>query len=120
VFYNPTVQSKKDHQPRRIGDKAAACLMLGLWLVTFALTISPALHHLLHADSQSGNHVCLITQIKQHPLVATFSLVATPLPVTFAAEIEAPADLAPPRTLDFCAFQSRGPPSLPLSSPAVG
>jgi hypothetical protein len=42
------------------------------------------------------------------------------LPVVLAAETEAPAELQPSRSLGFCAFQSRGPPALPLPSPAVG
>ena len=94
--------------------------MLALWLGTVTLAVSPTLHRLLHADAQSASHVCLITQIKHHPLLSSFVPVAAPLPTASAVEPAAPAILQLPRGCDYCTSPSRAPPA-PLSSrPVVG
>jgi hypothetical protein len=90
--------------------------MLALWLGTSALAASPTLHHLLHADSHSPNHVCLITQIKQHPLLATFTPVAAPLPAASTALSNDPVDFKLSHGRDYRTSQSRAPPSVFLPS----
>ena len=94
--------------------------MLALWVGTFALTVCPSLHQLLHADSQSASHVCLITQIKHHPLLASFVPVAAPLPTVSAVEPAGPAILQPPRGCDYLTSPSRAPPAPFSSRPVVG
>ena len=59
----------------------AVWLMLGLWLATFSLTVSPQLHHWLHEDSNAATHACLITQLRHHPLLVGFAPVIAPAPV---------------------------------------
>jgi hypothetical protein len=100
------------------GKFAVAGLMLLLWVGTFALTVSPALHHLLHQDSQGPDHNCLITQIQQHPLLAGLAAITAPAPasvvVTVACRTE--AQFLPAR--DYRLSPSRAPP-FHFSSPTV-
>jgi hypothetical protein len=94
--------------------------MLALWLGTVALAASPTLHHLLHADSQSASHVCLITQIKQHPLLSTFVPVAAPPPVVSLSSPSDSISLQLPHGRDYRTPHSRAPPSAVSSNPATG
>src|SRR5204863_8121607 len=66
---------------RMLGVPAVG-LMLLLWLGAFALTASPQLHRLFHRDAQSANHHCLVTQLQQHSLWASFSLAVAPVTPT--------------------------------------
>lgn len=104
--------------PRAQGRVAVAGLMLLLWAGTFALTMSPELHHLLHADSQAPNHNCLITQIQHQPLLAGIAAITAPAPTP----VEVPADcLAETQFLPTCDYRlspSRAPPFL-FSLPTV-
>jgi hypothetical protein len=104
--------------PRWGGRLAVAALMLLLWVGTFALTVSPELHHLLHPDSQAPNHNCLITQIQQHPLLAGFASITapTPAPVEVSATGSAEVQFLP--ASDHRLSPSRAPPFL-FSSPTV-
>jgi len=43
--------------------KVVAGLMLGLWLGTMSLAALPALHQLLHQDSNTASHECLVTSL---------------------------------------------------------
>ena len=104
--------------PKWGGRYAAAALMLLLWLGTFALTVSPELHHLLHPDSQGPNHNCLITQIQQHSLLAGIAIIPAPAPVpaTVAGVRCAEVQFLP--ASDRRLSPSRAPPLL-FSSPTV-
>jgi hypothetical protein len=104
--------------PRWGGRLAVAGLMLLLWLGTFALTVSPELHHLLHQDSQGPNHNCLITQIQQHPLLAGFAAITAPVPAPVAVAAACPAEVHFLPARDYRLSLSRAPPSL-FSSPTV-
>jgi hypothetical protein len=83
--------------PRWGGRLAVAGLMLLLWVGTFALTVSPELHHRLHQDSQGPDHNCLITQIQQHPLLAGFATIVAPAtaPITVAGVCRAEVQFLP-------------------------
>jgi len=106
------------HQ-RRTGVFAVA-LMLVLWLAAFALTASPGLHRLLHADSKSPDHRCLITQLQQHPLYVGAAPIVAP--------VSSPAGLAFVSRPEFQYLPlqdsrlspSRGPPILVSSFPVGG
>jgi|ERR1035441_3392396 hypothetical protein len=104
--------------PRWGGRVAVAGLMLLLWVGTFALMVSPELHHLLHQDSQGLNHNCLITQIQQHPLLAGFTITTAPTlgPVSVATVWRAEVQFLP--TVDYRLSPSRAPPFF-FSSPTV-
>jgi hypothetical protein len=104
--------------PRWGGRVAVAGLMLLLWGATFALSVSPELHHLLHRDSQGAEHHCLITQIQQHPLLAGFAIITapTPAPVAVAAVCLAEVQFLP--ASDYRLSPSRAPP-FQFSSPTV-
>jgi hypothetical protein len=92
--------------------------MLSLWLGTVALTVSPELHHLLHQDSQSPNHNCLITQIQQHPLLAGFAAVAALAPVPVVSALVSRPQIQFLPAGDYRVSRSRAPPFL-LSSLTV-
>ena len=104
--------------PRAAGRLAVAGLMLLLWVGTFALMVSPELHHLLHQDSQGPSHHCLITQIQQHPLLAGFATITAPVlaPVEVPATGSAGVQFLP--ASDHRLSPSRAPPFL-FSSPTV-
>jgi len=105
---------------RGSGKFAVVCLMLFLWLGTFALTVSPELHRLLHKDARSAHHQCLITQISQHSLLVTFAPVVAPAaphagmgPLCFAVTEFFP-------TIDYLLSPSRAPPSVTSTITVVG
>jgi len=104
--------------PRWGGRLAVAGVMLLLWVGTFALTVSPELHHLLHQDSQSPNHNCLVTQIQQHPLLAGFAAIIAPLPAPVAETAACRAEVQFLPASDRRLSPSRAPPFL-FSSPTV-
>jgi hypothetical protein len=106
--------------PRWGGRLAVAGLMLLLWVGTFALTVSPELHRLLHQDAQGPNHNCLITQIQQHPLLAGFATIAAPVPARaeVAAVCRAEVQFVP--ACDYRLSPSRAPPFLFSSLTVVG
>jgi hypothetical protein len=105
-------------RPKWGGRLAVAGLMLLLWLGTFALTVSPELHHFIHRDSQGPDHNCLITQIQQHPLLAGFATITAPAPapITVAGVCRAEVQYLP--TSDHRLSPSRAPPFV-FSSPTV-
>jgi hypothetical protein len=88
--------------------------MLFLWIATFALTVSPELHHLLHQDSQGSSHTCLITQLQQHQLLAGFTLVSAPVPALAIAARACAAEVQFLATIDYRLSPSRAPPALPF------
>jgi hypothetical protein len=94
--------------------------MLLVWVGTFALTVSPELHRLLHKDAQAPEHNCLITQIQQQPLLAGFSSAAAPAvaPVVAAAVCTPEVQFLPAR--DYRVSPSRAPPALLSSATVAG
>jgi hypothetical protein len=104
--------------PRWGGRFAVAALMLLLWVGTFALTVSPELHHLLHPDSQAPNHNCLITQIQQHPVLAGFATITAPVPAPAEVPATGSAEVQFLPASDHRLSPSRAPPFL-FSSPTV-
>lgn len=104
--------------PRAGGRLAVVGLMLLLWVGTFALTVSPELHHLLHPDSQSPNHNCLITQLQQHPLLAGFATITAPVPAPVEVSTACTAEVQFLPAYDYRLSPSRAPPFL-FSSPTV-
>ena len=73
----------KTNDQRGIGKILVVSLMLVLWLGTAALAASPQLHHLLHKDSKSATHECLVTLLSKSQLLAggaaTFVLALIPV-----------------------------------------
>jgi hypothetical protein len=94
--------------------------MLLLWIGTFALTVSPELHQLLHPDAQGSDHNCLITQLQQHTLLAGFAAIiaALPAPVVGTAVCRAEVQFVP--AFDYRLSPSRAPPFLFSSLTVVG
>jgi hypothetical protein len=92
--------------------------MLTLWLAVVVISVSPALHQLLHHDSQSDKHECLITHFAKGNFLSDASVgvvllvnpvcVVAPLPVDLRC-VSSPKYRLPP---------SRAPPAL-FSSPRV-
>jgi hypothetical protein len=86
--------------------------MLTLWLAVVALSISPALHQLLHHDSQSGKHECLVTHFIKSQVFsgASASVVLVVDPVRVAAPL--PVALAFVSSPEYSLSSSRAPPAL--------
>ncbi len=104
-FWNPA------KHPRGIGRFSAGCLMLVLWLGTFALTASPQLHRLVHRDADNPAHTCLITQI-QTGVDCGFVVVVTPAPVLAPIASIRPVEILVVPAGDPYVSPSRGPPSV--------
>src|SRR5207247_10870896 len=96
---------------RDVSKLVVTCSMLFLWLATFALAVSPQLHRLLHQDAQSLNHHCLITQIKQHSLIAGAPAALAPVPPPAGLDSICCPESQFVATFDFRICFSRGPPS---------
>jgi len=89
-------------------------LMLGLWLMLSALTVSPSLHHVIHDDSQSISHECLVTLLsKGHLSVGVLAAAAICLILVFFGLVFLTESLFLPR-LDRRLAPSRAPPCAPL------
>jgi len=92
--------------------------MLVLWLGTFLLASSHELHRLLHPDAQSSSHHCVVTQVREHSILAVVPVAA--IPQAPAAEIASllPEQIPFVATSDYRVSPSRAPPSF-FSSVAV-
>jgi len=85
--------------------------MLALWLITFALTVSPRFHRWLHEDADSPTHTCVITQIQQQqPLLAGFAAVVAPVPLPVQPAYVPLADIQFVPRGDYRLSPSRAPP----------
>jgi hypothetical protein len=105
---------------RSIGKSAVTCSMLLLWLANLALAVSPELHQLLHQDAQNLSHQCLITQIKQHSLIAGAPAAITPVPPPAGLNSVCCAESQFVPSSDFRLSFSRGPPAAFSSNTVVG
>jgi hypothetical protein len=112
MFYRRNVKALiRAKRPIGYGKLAALWLMLFLWLGTFAITISPQLHSLLHADARSANHTCLITHLSKGALVLGAGPVRVEVPAVIShvlPGISGPQYFSP---LDYRVSASRAPPS---------
>jgi hypothetical protein len=97
---------------REVGKSAVAGLMLVLWVSMVAVALFPELHRLLHCDSQSRNHQCLVTSFGKSQVLsgASAEVFVTADSIwllrPFAAEwISLPA-------VDYRLAPSRAPPAL--------
>jgi len=110
----------KTNRLRGIGKILVVSLMLVLWLGTTALAASPQLHHLLHKDSRSTTHECLVTLLSKSQLLAggaaTFVLVLTP--VFFGLLLIAESSHF--SLIEYRLSPSRAPPVQLASNTAVG
>jgi hypothetical protein len=93
-------------------------LALTLWLAVVVLSISPVLHQLLHRDSQSARHECLVTHFVKSQVLsgASAGAVIVFAPVRVVAPL--PVDLTFLSPPEYRLSPSRAPPAL-LSSPRV-
>ena len=89
---------------------AGVSLLLGLWLTTVGLVLSPQLHRWLHQDAQSDRHECLVIQFAKSLIlvggIAAVILATRPGgfgPCYFAV-------LVPQRAPDYLLAPSRAPP----------
>lgn len=101
-----------------VGRLAVAGWLLTLWLAVVVISVSPALHQLLHHDSQSDKHECLVTYfIKGHVLSgASADVVLVVNPVCGTAPL--PVDLKFASSPEYRLSPSRAPPAV-FSSPRV-
>jgi hypothetical protein len=80
---NPRISPRHLH----VTGRKAGKVILALWLLTFALSISPTLHRLLHSDSQDPKHVCLITTFNHGQVLSSgsTSVVLSPESIRFVS-----------------------------------
>jgi hypothetical protein len=84
--------------------------MLALWLAMCALAVLPELHRLVHADSQTPDHQCLLTQVQQHLLLGATGLLTVPAPPLGTMVQGATLDLDSRFEVDYRVSASRAPP----------
>jgi len=94
--------------------------MLVLWLATYAISVSPQLHHFLHRDAQNINHQCQITQIKQHSFVHASSKISVPRPMEAILWSVRGTEVQFRPSFDYRLSPSRAPPAVDSSSTLVG
>jgi hypothetical protein len=92
--------------------QGASALLLGLFLFLQALSISPALHALVHSDAAEPGHECAVTLFTHGQVNAsttTVPVVCTAARIVFCQ--------APPRVIfvsaDVRLLPGRGPPASP-------
>ena len=97
------------------GRLAVAGWMLTLWLAVVVIFVSPALHQLLHHDSQSDKHECLITHFAKGNFLsdALVGVVLVVNPVCVVAPL--PVGLKFVSSPEYRLSPSRAPPALLLS-----
>jgi hypothetical protein len=102
-------------RPCKFGTRAAAALMLLLWLGAFALVVSPELHEFFHKDCQSSDHNCLVTQIQQQSVLAgPAPVVIAPIAPPMVSAAVYQRDVLPLPSCDYRLTPSRAPPSTPV------
>ncbi|MBI5387216.1 MAG: hypothetical protein HZA90_21320 [Verrucomicrobia bacterium] len=99
---------------------AAVALMLALWFTTVLLSASPRLHELLHHDSHSPNHECVVTLLgKGHFLSSPAGVgLVVAEPVWTATPLAAESQVFP--SADYRVAPSRAPPFFVLPSTVAG
>lgn len=90
--------------------------MLVLWLFTMLLTVSPALHHYFHPDSDECTHQCLITAFQKSSFegVNCDVILVTSNYYIICVPSVLPDSFHPP-LFDFSLLSSRGPPTVLFS-----
>ena len=120
VLYLAKVKLWTQAMLQSLRGKVAASVMLVLWFGTFVAAGSPELHRLLHADSHSPTHHCVLTQVQEHLLLADLQTTGVPCPILieigFTRAQQAPVSSIDRRFLP----PGRAPPEFSSSSPVVG
>jgi hypothetical protein len=119
-YLNSVQFGLKTKDRRGVARVLIVSLMLLLWLLTAALAASPDLHHLLHPDSKSATHECLVTLLSKSQLLGggAAGCALAPVPIIFASLriIES----SPSSGVDLRLSPSRAPPVLPASITVAG
>jgi len=97
---------------RGVAKCAIAALMFVLWFETVSLAVSPQLHQLLPSDARNPDHHCLVTQIKEHSILSSWSAVALPAPPAKGIGLVPCAELQFPPAKGNRLSHSRAPPAL--------
>jgi hypothetical protein len=105
---------------RGIGKILVVGLMLVLWLGTTALAASPQLHYLLHKDSKSATHECLVTLLSKGQLLAggAATFVLALIPIFFGLLLIAESSHF--SIIEYRLSPGRAPPVLSASNTVVG
>jgi hypothetical protein len=88
-----------------------AATLLGVLLSVFALTLSEALHRMLHADACEPEHQCAVTML-QSGQVETPVVAVTPVFAATQIFAALPSETIFVPTVDFSLPPSCGPPAL--------
>jgi hypothetical protein len=92
--------------------RAAIAVMIPLWVTLWALQVSPDLHRLLHEDSQSPGHTCLVTQFQHHLLLSGFVAAVAPALPDISIGLIGCADFQFYPSYDYRLAPSRAPPAV--------
>jgi hypothetical protein len=120
VFYQVNVKFWSQAMLHTLRGRIVVSVMLLLWLGTFVAAGSPEIHRLLHADSHSTSHHCVLTQVQEHLLLAVLQTVGVPTPVLMEAGFT-PLHQFEVSSIDDCRLPpGRAPPRFTSSIPVVG
>ena len=97
-----------------MGRGLLAGVLIAMLLLSTLMSVSPALHRLIHQDAGNATHQCAVTLLSQHQLVAS-----APAPVLprAAAVVSLPVRQTPILLLPIAEFTlppGRGPPAVLL------
>ena len=92
--------------------------MLVLWLAAVLVSLAPSLHHLLHDDSQSARHECLVTLLSKGQVLGGPSPVVLGAVTRTCIELPPTVALVAPASADYRLSLSRAPPA-PAPFPTV-
>lgn len=99
---------------RRRGKTLAGALMMALFSLLLAATLSPEIHHYFHSDARSPHHQCVATQMAAGHLLEGSILVAAPAPEWRPACVSLPSALSRLLAADVRLMPERAPPLPPL------
>ena len=108
------------NQRRNLARFAAVCLMLSLWLGTFALAVSPELHRLLHRDSHNIKHECFVTQLSKSSAISSPVAFTALTPPLIELSLSYLSEAGCFSVSDYRLCPSRAPPSIIASIVVVG
>jgi hypothetical protein len=94
-------------------------LLILILLISGTLSVSQALHQLLHRDASSGSHVCLACSIAQGHVSAAALAAVPAAPASSWFSVLPAAEVSPLPGFDYRLSPSRAPPALSSNLPVV-
>lgn len=98
----------------QLGKSLAGVVMMALFSLLLAATLSQEIHHFFHCDAQSPHHQCAATQMAAGHLLEGPMLLSAPAPVWRLALLPLPSALLRLPAADVRLMPERAPPLLSL------